>query len=486
MARELEDILFFGEETNICPKSQNVSYGQSNVKDALDDHETRINTLEDWGETNITIGAGRNLYNKDSASQNIANANLTANGIVALSGDFRVAKVPVEESTEYIIYNADGMWGGRRTYAYLDSNGAVIGGEIYLWSVVNENNPVNTGPDKTIDECHRRITTPSGCKFLAIQTQSISNSDWAAFNISDTLMVERGNWPSGYEVGGGEYITEINGKPIRANDNFRKQEFDIPLNTYIMGDSIATCVEGRWADMITKKFSFKYFRVVALGGATWGIRKDAVTSTIEAGQRGGDNNNMLAQVYFIKSLVDGGAPAPQLIFIHAGTNDVTADFAKDSTAMAGDADAPTIGDADTTFNYSNSDYRDWSEIDPVDATKYRTNTTTGGMRITIEKIRSFWPYCKIVVTTPTQRSTNVSNDFSLNTKFWNAVAQIKKAAMYLSVPVIDLAGESGTTVTNLTTFTADSLHPNYVGGQKLADVIGRKLVVLFGTKNWYL
>ena len=166
---------------------------------------------------------------------------------------------------------------------------------------------------------------------------------------------------------------------------------------------------------------------------------------------------MLAQVYKLIAAVSGGAPTPQLIIIHAGTNDITSEFANQSSAMAGDSNGTSVGDADTTFNYANSNYQDWSSISPVDS---RTQNIVGGMRIAIEKIRSTWPYCKIVVTTPTQRSTNVSNDYSLTTIYWKGVNQIKKAAAYLAVPVIDLACESGVCPYNFGTFLKDGLHPN--------------------------
>lgn len=484
MARELEKISFFGEETDLCPKSQNVSYGQSNVKDALDGHESRIATLEGWGETNITIGAGRNLYNKNGA-MNMNRSHIDDSGaIISISSDdFKCAKVPVDAGKRYIIYFADGQWGNReRYYSFLNSSGTPIGG-MKSWTVVRNGNAYYNGDDVVMDDTHRMLVTPVGCTHLAIQTAAIANSDWAAYDVSETLMVEEGTHISEFSEYDGNYITAINGKPIKAADNDRLLLPDIPLNTYIIGDSIATYVEGIWPTHIANKFSFSSFMDLAVGGATWGIRSDASAQSIVAGTASSPNNNMLTHVYNIKNQVDGGKPTPQLIIIHAGTNDITSEFANQTTAMAGDANGTSVGDADTTFDYSDSDYRDWSSLSPVDP---RTQDIVGGMRIAIEKIRSLWPYCKIVVTTPTQRSTNVSGDYSLTTIFWKGVREIKKAAAYLAVPVIDLACESGVCPYNYDIFLKDGLHPNGQGGLRYADIIGRWLMAHYGCgKTWF-
>lgn len=485
MARELENISFFGEETDLCPKSQNVSYGQSNVKDALDEHESRITTLEGWGETNITLGAGRNLYNKASGAMNMNRSNIDANGaIVSIASDeFKVAKVPVNAGKKYIVYFSDGKWGNRnRVYSFLNASGVSIGG-VKAWTIISNNNNTYNGEDVVIDNTHRMLTTPEGCTHLAIQTAAIANSDWPAYNVSQTLMVEEGTHASEYAEYDGNYIVKINGKPIKAADNDLKLIPDIPLNTYVLGDSIATYELGVWPRYITQKFSFKYFKDIALGGSTWGIRADATVEGITAGNNTSPNNNMLAQVYKLIAAVSGGAPTPQLIIIHAGTNDITSEFANQSSAMAGDANGTSVGDADTTFNYANSNYRDWSSISPVDS---RTQNIVGGMRIAIEKIRSTWPYCKVAVTTPMQRSTNVSGDYSLTTIYWKGVNQIKKAAAYLAVPVIDLACESGICPYNFDIFFRDGLHPNGEGGLRCADIIGRWLMAHYGNnKTWY-
>ena len=488
MARELENISFFGEETDLCPKSQNVSYGQSNVKDALDGHESRITTLEGWGETNITIGAGRNLYNKASSAMNLSRHRIdTETGaLVGISVDaHKCAKVPVEAGKKYIVYFSDGSWGNaNRLYSFLNALGESIGGP-KQWTLINNNQLPFNGEDIVIDNTHRLLTAPEGSAYLAIQTGCGANSDWPAYDVSQTLMVEEGTHASEFAEYDGNYIVKINGKPIKAADNDRKLIPDIPLNTYVLGDSIATQVEGLWPRYLTQKFSFKYFMDIAKGGATWGIRSDATDSNITAGDNGAKtDNNMLTQVYKLISLTSGGSrPTPQLILIHAGTNDRSGEFCNQTTAMASDSNATSVGDADTTFNYANSDYRDWSDIPLVCP---RTQTMVGGMRIAIEKIRSTWPYCKVVVTTPTQSATNVSGDYSLNTIYWKAVRELKKAAAYLSVPVIDLACEAGVCPTNLDTFLKDTLHPNGQGGLRYADIIGRWLMAHYGNgKTWY-
>lgn len=484
----IKELNFDGVVTPLGAEAQNVEYantamdGVSNVKQALD----AIAQGGGQSVSGVTVGNGRNMYNKADATQRLDNYNIGDNSLTPLSYNdkFAVAKIPVNELTEYIIYNPDGLWGGRRGYAFLDSSSAYIGGR-KAWTVVWDSSPEYTGDDIPIDDCHRRLTTPSGCAYLAIQTAAIANSDWAEFDIRNSLMVEHGSYPSEYDDGSEQYVTHINGKRIiAANANNGEIKYDIPLNTYIMGDSTATYTEGVWPQNLVKKFSFKHFHGLAKGGATWGVRKDADASAISAGDNSGNNDNtLLAQVYKLVALVNNGAPAPELIIMHAGTNDVTAEFANGSTAMAGGANYTEVGNADTTFDYSDANYRDWSDMPIVDA---RTNTAIGGMRLAIETIRTNWPFCKIVVTTPLQRATNVSQDYSLLQIYRKCVEQIRKAAWYMSVPCLDLSAISGITVYNLSTFTKDSLHPNANGGKRLADVIGRYLVSHFGIKNdWY-
>lgn len=464
--------------------AQDVTYGDSsNVKVALDSANSRLTNLE--GTTAVTLGS-RNLYDKSDTSQRLDDYNLNNDAITALSDNnsFALAKVPVKASTDYIIYNADGLWGGNRRYAFFDSSNIIIG-TTHTWTVPSDASPEYAGADIPIDNYHRRITTPDGCAFLVVQTAAIGNSDWSAFDIRNSLMVEEGSYPSEYDAGNGEFIEKINGKRIRAVDNDRERKYDIPLNTYVLGDSTATYTEGVWPQNLVNKFSFKHFYGLAKGAATWGIRKDAVAADIEAGDNSDmENNNLLAQFYKLVDLVDNSnKPTPELIIMHAGTNDVTAEFANSSNAMADNANYTEVGDADETFDYSDADYRDWSSISIIDD---RTNTAIGGMRLTIEKIRAKWPYCKILVTTPLQRATNVSGDYQLLTIYRKCVEQIRKAAWYMGVPCLDLSAESGITVFNLGTFTKDSVHPNANGGLRLADVIGRYLVAHYGfKKDWF-
>lgn len=474
----IKQITIDGRSHEIGGKSQNIDYqnvsmpGVSNVKQALDGLE-------------LGFVKGRNIYNSADTTQRLDDKCINSDGDILSLNGYAVAKIQCKPNTEYIVHNTDGLWGGRRVYAFYDEYMNVIG-SVKNWTVLVESTPEYTGDDIPIDEKHRRITTPENCRFIAIQVAGGQTSNWAAFDIRYSLMVEEGSYPTEYDNGAGEFISTIGGKKIVAvNSNVQEKKYDIPLNTYIMGDSTATFAMGYWPGEIVKKFSFKHFYGIAKGGSTYGVRKDADADDIKAGDNSKqENNTIITQVYeLINKVTNENAPVPELIIIHAGTNDVTEEFANSSATMQGNPNDTEVGDADTTFDYSNVDYRDWSNIPLVDD---RTNTAMGGMRLALETIRATWPYCKVLVTTPLQRNTNVSGDYKLLTIYRKCVEQIRKAAWYLSVPCLDLSAEAGITATNILTFTSDAVHPNANGGKRLADVIGRYLVAHYGQKDWYI
>jgi lysophospholipase L1-like esterase len=228
---------------------------------------------------------------------------------------------------------------------------------------------------------------------------------------------------------------------------------------------------------LCEKFSFKYAFDLAKGGAHWSILKDRSSSDNK-------DNDIIRQINILKDLVDNSDfPDPELILIHCGQNDI-------SPFYLGHTDF-TMVDAEDVFDYTDSDYQDWSSwmlTDVADATsgKYRTNSVAGGMRITIETIRSYWPLCKIVITTPIQIAASGGNvGWAMDGYYWQIVKNMTEAAYRLSVPIIDLARESGMSKTNLSLFKTDGVHLSATGGKRIADIIGRYLISHYGYKNWW-
>lgn len=506
----INEIIKDGVATPLGADAQNVNYtnpsmpGVTNAKQALDNLASPV-------VSNVTVESGRNLYDKDNSAMNMykAQINPTWTNVINTNNNWtssHLAKVPVEAGKTYVIYHDTGNFraanGYPCMYLWLDSSGEPIVGDGWKprAGLQNREGAVNyfhimdsttvalrwEGGDEVIDINHRRLTAPTGAVFLVLQ-----NDLW-----SETLQVEEGYYPSAYaEYDNDGFVTAINGKPIRATEVIRDGIIKphIPLNTYIAGDSIATFNYGSWNIPILEKFSFKNYRNVARGGGHWAFLAGTKWSDILDGNpqaSGADwkGNTAAANVWeIINGVKNNGWEEPELIVIHDGTNDAT-------------SGETVVGDADTVFDFSNSEYgvtafsdiidnvesvlEQGGDVDSIEMPS-KVCSVVGGIRLAVEWLWKHYPYCQVLLTTPLQAG--------YNSKRLQVCEQIKKAAAYLSVPVLDFYATAGIYTPIRTNFLVkymsggnDGLHPYLnTGGRRLADILGRYLVAHYGQQPWF-
>lgn len=381
-------------------------------------------------------------------------------GNIFTSANTQSVVFPADENTTYMIYHQNGEWYDHALHSvfFFDANMSII-------NVVRANNLA------AYDETHRYILTPAGTKFVGYNIKYAS-----VFDYSENLIIQEGTSPSDAS----KYnISSINNKKIL--NRYPEFSYDVPLNTYILGDSIAVNGYSKWHDYILNKFSFKNFISVAQGGASWAIRNDANYSSIssatwDSGSADAAENVIARQVYrMIDGVENHQLPTPELVFIHCGTNDCSY-MIYDNMKHGRE-----IGDADTVFNFDDSEYTQWSGMTIDDPHLLQM---VGAIRFCIEMIWRKWPLCKIVITTPIQRS-RVEGESAV-TPLREVRKQILKCGEYMSVPVLDMYQEASIYTPMESIFLSDGLHPNNThGGKRFADVIGRYLTRMFGFKNWY-
>lgn len=511
---KIDEIQLGSNNYDVGAKAENVTYGNTNVA-------TELARLDAKGD-GVTIGMGsRNLYNAEDSNILLdgyfLNANVNTNESVGmiLGGSsyintFAIALIPVEENKEYIVYHHDGLW-EYGYYAFLGGTGTtpgtitvesaikVDGLLVQQFTTTDTTSDVWKGkPYEVVDAYRRRITTPAGCTRLVLAVTRQSGGPETLYDYRNTFFVEQGNYPSDLVEYDGNYVTKINGHPIMAADNVRELKYDIPLNTYIAGDSISCFGWGSWNTPILQKFSFKFFRNIGWGGARWGALTGATWSNIAGNLNGtdfGNASNVIARQMY--RLVDGvensGWPTPELVVIHAGTNDVTQADNGGANAYLGDADAVFdytaqgcgANDFISTINAVQNAIDNDADVDevPIPAQLY---TMVGGLRYAIELLWSHFPYCSVLITTPLQRGYSASIVSYLR----YARQQIIKACAELGVPVLDFYAVSGIyspMCGNFLVRNNDFVHPYLkTGGRRLADILGRYLVTHYGGgKDWF-
>lgn len=108
------------------------------------------------------------------------------------------------------------------------------------------------------------------------------------------------------------------------------------------------------------------------------------------------------------------------------------------------------------------------------------NTFYGNIRNVIDKIQSLNPNVRIVFITPLKRGKFENQPVypapnGRGYKLEQYVQAIKDVSGEKSIQVIDLFNDSGIDLNNLSQFTADNLHPNDAGYEKISKVIADSL-----------
>lgn len=399
-------------------------------------------------------------------------------GVAVISTDSaasRVTIVPCVEDTWYTINHDDGLWGTGSDVipdivSFLDSDFKSVGYmELPLLNTLSTRYPSDM---IMVDRTHVAFKTIPGSRYFAI------NVSFDRGSYADTMQVVEGIRAVDYKPFMPIFADAILGNPIRVPESNAVKKHDIEYNTYILGDSIATFAYGSWNAPILRKWSFKAYINLAQGGATWmhrnkdGATFDAANAVDPSSGASAAVNSVTTQVLRLIKSVEQGNPIPELVIIHAGTNDVST--INNTSEFAGES----YGDPDTIFSMSGN-YADFSDI--TDYRDARLITTCGAIRYAVELLRRTYPSCKVVLTTPIQRSDVTAN---------RGVLQMRKlimdCAVYLSCGVVDFTAESGIYIKTHSTQLADGVHPRSgSGGRLLADCLGNYLVSHFGSREPY-
>lgn len=300
----------------------------------------------------------------------------------------------------------------------------------------------------------------------------------------------------------------------------------LPIKLYILGDSIASDPQGIWRDFLNSRYNIST-RNYSVGQAGWAHRRGSgnvsdvagttySTDTSElVGTRTPDNVVTNQVNRLVEDIRAGRVEEPDVVLIHCGINDRSAQ----DNSWDDDADISMYGDVTELFKplvladedvsglTVNVDYKatdgclldmkgnnmDWAHAaalgiikayDVADANgksttviDSRVKTMVGGMRFAIETLWMNYPAIKVCVTTPiytTGRSY-------YNVRHINKA--IKKAASYMSLPVIDLTYESQITPWRYSWQSCDGLHPDVRGAMYMAECIGAGLIRHFGFKK---
>lgn len=213
-------------------------------------------------------------------------------------------------------------------------------------------------------------------------------------------------------------------------------------NTVILGDSICTYPDltyGEWIDWMRDYVSFDSLKTYAVGGAVWAVNSDQST--------------MYKQFLTLKSEVDNGRVAPDLIVIDAGINDV--------------AYSTPIGTVADAFNGQ----------DILSSATADVNTLYKSIRYTCEAIIAEYPTAQIILVTPYQSGLPARD-----TAVRNVRDCITESAARLSLPVINQTDELGIYGYNESVsprcLNSDGTHPSTVGKRLMAKFVSKRLAEL--------
>jgi len=152
-----------------------------------------------------------------------------------------------------------------------------------------------------------------------------------------------------------------------------------------------------------------------------------------------------------------------MIIIMGGTNDFAAGY--------------SLGDL--SFSSSNSFDTAWISSSYYNGGDYSIKSFKGGLASTVMKIQALKPNCRVILATPLSGRTNtamvnmtapqINRNGNTMEHFSNAVMEV---GHFLSVPVIDIYGNTGINFFNSNQFIRDNTHPNTIAGKKaIASVI---------------
>ena len=264
------------------------------------------------------------------------------------------------------------------------------------------------------------ITVPAGTPFTTTEdTAYIRFSIKKYTEYKDTCQLEKGSYSTDYIEYG---LYKINNDLLSKGDTVKKGE-GLKLVTY--GDSITA--QNKWQSAVQSALGFASVINKGIGGTQVGSGYDDAFCDAD-------------RIATIPTDAD-------VITIMGGTNDCG------SASATGRA----IGDMSYPFD---------------------TTTFKGALASTITQIQERCPNAILIVMSPVggrgeaagvNMTEPVYNQSKLTTEDY-AIA-CKEVAHSLSIPFIDVFGESGINQFNRAMYITDTVHPNDAGGKKMARVI---------------
>ena len=402
----------------------------------------------------------KNMLNPDC----IYSGSLSADGTIATAGNAKWALIQVQPNTAYSYNRRDASKWVTKTNTYspvcfYDEN------MVFLGSVTEDMLPFTP-------EMGKSVVTPDNCAYVAVTILPYGQT--ADYDASDIMQFERGTHNTQYEPYS-KYVSAIKGIPLFRYVQKETQEYDVPVNLVVMGDSISSPGLGKWWTHILAKYSFESARNIGIGGMHWTHTANTIEDitfdlTQQGGPESGSDSNTLSNAVnlLIDGVTDQGWTKPDVVFIYCGIND---------RGMALDEDGLNYGDPEAAFEYTD----DYSNLSYGDE---KLQNLCGAFRFAMEKLYRAFPYVKVVVCTPMYTGNNSNKKVRALNK------TIKECASWMGIPVFDLGYESyvyqqfeknGVT----SKYLGDALHPNETGGKLLADLIAHHLIARFGGKEFY-
>lgn len=293
------------------------------------------------------------------------------------------------------------------------------------------------------DGAYHNIPSGSGNTGTSIDDTTTSNaSTWSSSKIAseiDNKTVSQSQINSAVN----SYLTE---NPVSGVTNALSD-----MNIAVLGDSISDVKNNitKWCQPFYELADCASFKSYARGSCTMTNNSNTAYDVTTTNTVQGGNNVIWNQVNRLKVDTDNNTvPTPDLIIIMAGTNDAT--------------QGKTVGSVSTVFTTQKNTF----------ASKLITQIDdfVSSSRKVIDMIREYYPSCEIVLISPIATSYN-SNAYNYILDLRGIIEQIadNTGCHYIS------GGEFGITYYDEGNgnhkYLADGIHPNEVGGKRMAKII---------------
>lgn len=223
------------------------------------------------------------------------------------------------------------------------------------------------------------------------------------------------------------------------------------MNVVVFGDSISDTKNNitKWCQPFYELADCASFKSYARGSCTMTNNSNTAYDVVTTNTVQGGNNVIWNQVNRLKVDTDNNTvPTPDLIIIMAGTNDAT--------------QGKTVGSVSTVFTTQKNTF----------ASKLITQLDdfVSSSRKVIDMIREYYPSCEIVLISPIATAYN-SNAYNYIVDLRGTIEQIadNTGCHHIS------GGEFGITYYDEGNgnhkYLADGIHPNEVGGKRMAKII---------------